>query len=242
MHNGPHEGGNASYPVSWDGRKGTKVTSFMTVPELPSQIDQSITYYLWTDIFFGDASLGRMNQFVPQLILGSALDGSSGPPKYQPHWGFHSTWVFAAHYFFEIFNSTSNSSEAHAAYGDFHPAYPGETLYTIFELSMPSSEMDTLGEKSPTWSLTMGVLNDPNRVSVLTVGRPYMGMGIHWPIPSISWTESPFHHMCVNACWVRTKSRKKWLLTLGRLFQMCMAIMAKALDPPVGADEAGCAS
>ncbi len=48
-----------------------------------------------------------MNQFVPQLILGSALDGSSGPPAYTPHWGEHATWAFGAHYFFETFNETS---------------------------------------------------------------------------------------------------------------------------------------
>jgi hypothetical protein len=47
--------------------------------------------YIWTDIFFGDMSYGRMNQFVPQLILGNALDGSSGAPAYKPKWGEHKT-------------------------------------------------------------------------------------------------------------------------------------------------------
>ena len=49
---------------------------------------------LRTSVFFGDESQGRMNQFVPQLILGSALDGSSGPPEYKPHYGEHPTWSF----------------------------------------------------------------------------------------------------------------------------------------------------
>lgn len=44
-------------------------------------------------------SYGRMNQLVPQLILGNALDGSSGPPEYNPHYGTHLTWEFGAHYF-----------------------------------------------------------------------------------------------------------------------------------------------
>lgn len=89
----------------------------MTVPALPKRID-GITYYIWTDIFFGDMGYGRMNQFVPQLILGQALDGSSGPPDYKPHWGNHSSWTFAAHYFFEIFNPTTGQKDAHAAYGN----------------------------------------------------------------------------------------------------------------------------
>ena len=36
-------------------------------------------------------------QFVPQLILGSALDSSSGPPDYKPAWHTHTTWAFGAH-------------------------------------------------------------------------------------------------------------------------------------------------
>jgi hypothetical protein len=63
-------------------------------------------------------SNGRMNQFVPQLILGNALDGSSGAPAYKPKWGEHKTWSFGAHYFFETFNVSSNSTVGHAAYGE----------------------------------------------------------------------------------------------------------------------------
>ena len=82
MHDGPHEGGPASYPSGSAETGFTRVSSTMTVPELPQKID-GICYYIWTDIFFGDMSQGRMNQFVPQLILGNALDGSSGPPDYK---------------------------------------------------------------------------------------------------------------------------------------------------------------
>ena len=65
MKNGPHEGGNASYPVSWDKNllRGITIRSTMTVPSLPSLTD-GITYYIWTDAFFGDGGLGRMNQLV----------------------------------------------------------------------------------------------------------------------------------------------------------------------------------
>jgi hypothetical protein len=103
MHGGPHEGGPASYPVG-DAESGfTSVSSTMTVPEMPAKLD-GICYYIWTDIFFGDMSNGRMNQFVPQLILGNALDGSSGPPLYKPHFGEHRSYQFGAHYFFEVVN------------------------------------------------------------------------------------------------------------------------------------------
>lgn len=57
-----------------------------------------------------------MNQFVPQLILGSALDSSSGPPHYTPKWGNHKDWAFGAHYFFETYNIAANKTDAHAAY------------------------------------------------------------------------------------------------------------------------------
>jgi hypothetical protein len=32
-----------------------------------------------------------MNQLVPQLFLGSALDAWSGPPEYHPYWRTHQT-------------------------------------------------------------------------------------------------------------------------------------------------------
>ena len=46
-------------------------------------------------------------QFVPQLILGSALDSSSGPPEFHPAWHTHTEWAFGAHYFFETWNETT---------------------------------------------------------------------------------------------------------------------------------------
>ena len=55
MHGGPHEGGPAAYPVGDAATGYTGVYSTMTVPEPPGAID-GITYYIWTDIFFGDES------------------------------------------------------------------------------------------------------------------------------------------------------------------------------------------
>ena len=197
MTNGPHQGGNASYPVSWDGERGTLVQSSMTVPELPKLLD-GITYYMWTDVFFGDASLGRMNQLVPQLLLGSVLDSSLGPPNYEPKWHRHITWVFGAHYFFETLDPGTNETQAHAAYGNLHPTWPGETLYTSFSLSPGGDGMDA---ESPKWTLTMGVVGDDTRVSKLVVERPYMGIGAEWKEPTVSWAEPAYKNMCINACW-----------------------------------------
>ena len=130
MHNGPHEGGPASYPSGSVETGFTRVSSTMSVPELPEKMD-GICYYIWTDIFFGDMSQGRMNQFVPQLILGNALDGSSGPPEYKPKWGTHTTWQFGAHYFFEIYNETTGQVESHAAYGHMYAAKAGEKVNSL---------------------------------------------------------------------------------------------------------------
>ena len=202
-----------------------------------------------SDIFFGDMSLGRMNQFVPQLILGSALDSSSGPPDFKPDWHTHTTWAFGAHYFFEILNQTTGQPEGKAAYGRLFEAKAGETLFTSFTQKW-SAKLN-----APTWTLKMGAVNDPDRVSVrqlqhyfgtsyqqkttkkhnrtrisqpytaptptptrrrglcatecvsgadwylqsdavpdsslqvVDVERPYMGLGVDWPVPTKTWAE-----------------------------------------------------
>lgn len=204
MHGGPHEGGPASYPVG-DAESGfTSVSSTMTVPEMPAKLD-GICYYIWTDIFFGDMSNGRMNQFVPQLILGNALDGSSGPPLYKPHFGEHRSYQFGAHYFFEVVNGpdpkpclpladcsrsyvlllsdstmpraseTSGKLESHAAYGDMFPAKAGEVLETSF-VATPGK-----AGAGPVWTLTMralGVtLSSQFTSSSASLGCPGYGCG-----------------------------------------------------------------
>ena len=194
MHDGPHEGGPASYPVAWKDGAGTSMYSTMTVPGYPAATD-GITYYIWTDSFFGDAGDGRMNQFVPQLLLGSTLDRSSGAPDYAPESGDHETYAFGAHYYFELYNTTTNETDSHAAYGDLHPTAPGETLWTSFDLS-PGGDGEDM--KSPRWTLRMGVLGDPERTSVLVVDRPYMGLRLG---QTRSWAEPEYARVCINACW-----------------------------------------
>jgi hypothetical protein len=196
MHGGPHEGGPSSYPVGTAEKGFTTVSSTMTVPELPQKQD-GICYYIWSDIFFGDMSWGRMNQFVPQLILGNALDASSGPPDYKPKWGLHKTWAFGAHYFFETYNGATNSTESHAAYGEIFEAKAGEQLYIKFEATQKADANDG----NPTWTLTMGAVNDKSRTSTVVVDKPYMGLGVDWPVPTTSWSELNYTNLCVNSCW-----------------------------------------
>merc|ERR1711879_514151 len=79
-------GGMAHYPVAPNGTSRTKFYAEFDVPALPEKLD-GICYYIYFNIFFGDSKpYGRMNQFPSQLILGEALDSSTGPPLYKPLW------------------------------------------------------------------------------------------------------------------------------------------------------------
>ena len=168
MHNGPHEGGNASYPVGTASTGFLRLYSEMTVPAYPRAQD-GITYFIWTDLFFADEGTGIMNQFVPQLLLGEVLSGSTGPPDYNPTFSTISSWMYGAHYFFELLEN--NQTVAKAAYGPLFPARVGETLFTLFE-ARPNPATG-----APEWTLKMGAVADPTRTSTLFVPKPYMGLG-----------------------------------------------------------------
>ena len=181
MHGGPHEGGPASYVVGNASTGFTSMHATMTVPGLPKKTD-GLCFYIWTDMYFGHMSQGRMTQFVPQLLLGDCLSGSTGYPHYDPTYSFTPTWEFAAHYFFEIFDPPSNQTIAKAAYGNKYPAVEGEVLFTTFTATAAP-------DGSPQWTLEMGVVGDPTRLSTLFVPVPYMGLGEQWEIPTKSWGE-----------------------------------------------------
>ena len=193
MHNGPHEGGPAHYERGNTTTGFTRIYSEMTVPSYP--VNQSgITYFLWADVFMGDMGAGRMNQFVPQLLLGEVLSGSTGPPDFLPIYSTFDTWVFGSHYFFEIFNESTGQVDAHAAYGGLFPCNEGETLFTSFDV-------DPAGKFGPAWILSMGVVGDETRVSYLRVEQPYMGLGVNFSVPTTSWNELNYTDICHNSCW-----------------------------------------
>eukprot|EP00947_MAST-08B_sp_MAST-8B-sp1_P000586 g586.t1 len=185
----PCNGGACSslvhYPV-----KGTTHYAVFNVPELPKSVGP--TFFVYYNIDWQAAgpagSFARMNQFVPQLMLGNPLDGSGGPPDYKPKWHEHSTWCFGAQYFFEIFNATSNKTEAHAATGKTYDCKPGEELFTEFTLS-----------EDWVWTLRMGVVGDPSRVSTVVAAKPFMGL-----LPASqtsSWSEDVYSKAWSNTCW-----------------------------------------
>ena len=145
--NGGLCGGQAHYPVA-----GATFNATFNVPGLP--VDPTgTTFFVYFNIFFPDpkGSWGRMNQFVPQLMLGNPLAASTGPPDYAPVWQSHKSWVFAAQYFFEIYNTTTKKIDAHAAAGPLHNVSEGELLYTSFVLDQGD------------WAWTMGIFTRSRR-------------------------------------------------------------------------------
>ena len=175
--------GMAHYPVS----PQTTFRATFDVPGLPTaEVDDSITDFIYFNIFFGGGpKAGLMNQFVPQLMLGQPLCNSTGPPAYEPLWCSTKTYIFGTQYFMEI--SVDNKTQSHAAAGEVFETVPGETLFTEFAL-----------DDDFAWTLTMGVVDDPTRVSVLEVAKPYMGL---LEPDTSSWSEAAYDHANVNSCW-----------------------------------------
>eukprot|EP01079_Euglenida_sp_SAG-EU17-18_P002094 gene2095-3050_t len=179
--------GMAHYPVG----TGVHFYSEFDVPGLPAKVD-GITDFIYFNIFFGNpkGGDGKMNQFVPQLMLGNPLCNSTGPPDYKPLWHHQDTWVIGSQYFFEVFNETANRTEGHAATGDLVKVSKGEIVYTQFEVSV-----DWM------WTLTMGVKGQPDRVSTVVAHKPYMGILPDSQTKSWSEAQDTYSHAFVNSCW-----------------------------------------
>jgi hypothetical protein len=127
-----------------------------------------------------------MNQFVPQLMLGNPLSGSTGWPAYDPQWSSEKTWVFASQYFMELQNQTSKQVVAKAAAGQKFGVVAGEVLWTSFTRSADFA-----------WTLAMGVKGDAARTSFVIAPRPYMGL-----LESTrSWGEEIYGKAHLNSCW-----------------------------------------
>ena len=108
---------------------GSSHYSEFNVPALPTDIANC--YYIYYNIDWqpaGPPSVKQaMNQFVPQLMLGEALDDSSNAPHYLPRWHNHKTWVFGAQYFFALVNHSSPSNwTGHTATGELIHVKPGD--------------------------------------------------------------------------------------------------------------------
>ena len=139
------------------------------------------------------------NQFVPQLVLGNALTGSSGPPDFLPSWGNYTSWSFSAQYFFEVLDAATNAPSPRAATGAIHPVAAGETLWTRMAYDAPSAS----------WALSMGVLGDASRSSAVAAPAPFMGL---LAPGTASWEEPAYERVHVNSCWelYGVNARRDW--------------------------------
>jgi hypothetical protein len=184
--------GFAWYPVAAGGQP-TAFSARFNVPALPADIrvdDPDFCHYIYFNIFFPNgAPAGAVyNQFVPQLVLGNALTGSSGPPRYSPSWGNYSTWYFSAQYFFAL-NATAGSPPPsyHAATGAVFPVAAGEVLWTRMDFD----------PRAASWRLSMGVEGDEARTSAVDAPRPFMGL----LDAAASWADPAYSLVHVNSCW-----------------------------------------
>jgi hypothetical protein len=162
------------------------------VPGLPTNTtvwNNGVCYYIYVNIFMpnGVPAGSIYNQFVPQLMLGDALSGSSGPPFYAPVWNTFQTYNFQAQYFFALGDDgPSGNITLYAVTGDTFGAEPGESLWTEFSLGSDWA-----------WTLRMGVVGDPSRTSVVVAPTPFMGL-----LPgTTSWSEPAYNTTHLNACW-----------------------------------------
>ena len=208
--------GRKPYPI---GRQpGIQFYSQFVVPDLPSEHDPSnTTYYDYLNIFWRNNPVdGYMNQFVPQLMLGTALANSTNFPDYHPLWIQLESWHIGAQYFMGLCVKT-NESRSHddnndnnninnsdddgggfecdpatwtpkAATGTLLPVEPGEIIETSIQL-VPSRGYYE-------WHLRIGVLDEPHRTSIVVVDRPFMGL----VESTTSWMEDIYEMVNVGSC------------------------------------------
>ena len=88
------------------------------MPGKIEDLSNGVNFFIYYNIFFnGGRPNGRMNQFVPQLMIGHPLCDSTNAPAYDPLWRLETSYVFGAQYYFQIFNETTNRTDSHAATG-----------------------------------------------------------------------------------------------------------------------------
>eukprot|EP01084_Bolivina_argentea_P261078 441071_1 len=158
-----------------------------TVPPVPTVIGNC--YYIYYNIIFSsDSPYGTNNQFVPQLMLGTALSDSTGSPYYNPIWKHLTSWHIGSQYFFFIQNESSSSGHSgKAVTGKLIDVYEGDIVYTSFSLS----------ENGEIWTLTMGVKGNDSAVSIVKATQPFMGLENH----TKSWTEDKYNETRLGCCW-----------------------------------------
>ncbi|KAG7350948.1 hypothetical protein IV203_010308 [Nitzschia inconspicua] len=153
---------------------GVVIRGEFVVPHLPESFYMDQTYYDYVNIFWRQNVFpGYMNQFVPQLMLGSALAN---------------------------FNQSSNLRTEgcdkwtpKAATGELIAVEAGEGIFTTFKIVETESRNDP---PSVEWHLAMGVIGDPTRVSRLVVPTPFMGL----VNGTSSWMEDIYEAVYIGSC------------------------------------------
>ena len=183
--------GFAWYPTKTAGAP-VRFSAVFNVPALPIDVDvadSDFCHYIYFNIFFPNykPAGGVYNQFVPQLVLGDALTGSSGAPNFTPTWGNYSTWFFSAQYFFALKDEGKPDPALHAATGPVFPTSAGEKLWTRMDFDVGALS----------WRLSMGVVGDESRTSAVDVPKPFMGL----LDPAATWADEAYSLVHVNSCW-----------------------------------------
>ncbi|KAG7354025.1 hypothetical protein IV203_003381 [Nitzschia inconspicua] len=180
---------------------GVVIRGEFVVPHLPESFSMDQTYYDYVNIFWRQNVFpGYMNQFVPQLMLGSALANSTNHPNYEPKWLELSSWHIGAQYFMAICDDDDGTDvkgcdkwTPKAATGELVAVEPGEGIFTTFELVETENSANP---PSVEWHLAMGVIGDPTRVSRLVVPTPFMGL----LNGTSSWMEDIYDAVYVGSC------------------------------------------
>jgi len=183
-------GNSGFYPVAPFGDKGgAKYTSEFTVPEIPQTFQpDEMTFYLYYNLVLPTGSIGKYNQFVPQLTLGQSFCNGTGPPEYLPTAceldPLHS-WYIQAQYFFQL----KCNDHANVVAGEMIPVSKGDLVTTSFQLNSQYAWELVISASSP--SLSSG---EKPRVSRVVADTPYMNS-------TLSWGDAPYDAVRLGACW-----------------------------------------
>ena len=228
--------GYAWYPVA----PTTSFSATFDVPGMPTAAnfsDPNFTYYIYTNIFFPNfappGSRAVYNQFVPQLMLGDALSGSSGPPSFDAQWSTMHSFHFQSQYFFALTDASSNATIYKAVTGATHAAAPGERLWTNFSLDAAASS------GGGAWTLAMGVVGDADRTSTVLASAPFMGL---LAPATARWDEAAYAAVHVNSCYelYGTNSRGQFPSS-GSDFEMLVRAQPRDFEWWTNFSETGCA-
>ena len=135
------------------------------LPNAPSWDPSQQVFYIWGDVDFElYDSLGpnpispyQINQIVPQLMIGNALDGNDA--NYTPSWNVYDHWVIEAQYFWEKGHDWQHYTHFALA-GKPVSVSPGEMVTSVISYHPETGAIDAR-------------ISTPTAVSEITIPRPF---------------------------------------------------------------------